>query len=79
MTTRESRTDGLAAFAKEMIRASWEGCEGGDIIQEAAEKYGLVKRVPFDPAIHEDVDGYGYEAGDPWFVFTEILDEGTQP
>lgn len=67
------------AFAKELIRASWEGCDGGDIIQEAALKHGLIESVPFDPAIHRDVDGYGYEAGDPWYVFTAILAEGSKP
>jgi hypothetical protein len=69
----------LDAFAKELIRASWEGCDGGDIIQEAAEKHGLIKRVPFDPAIHTDVDGYGYEKGAPWFVFTALLAGEKQP
>jgi phage protein D len=60
--------DQLTAFAMEIIRASWEGCDGGDIIQELAEKHGLIKRVPFDPAVHIDQTGF-CEAGDPWFVF----------
>jgi hypothetical protein len=64
----------LAEFAKELIRASWDGCEGGDIIQEEAEKYGLVRRVAFDPAVHEDPTGGDMEAGDPWFVFSGPLD-----
>lgn len=78
MTEKRGR-DGLEAFAKELIRASWEGCDGGDIIQDAAEKHGLVKRVPFDPAVHVDSEGYGYEAGDPWFVFSDILTESSKP
>jgi len=77
MSNPDPTRDILVAFAKDLIRASWEGCDGGDIIQEAAEKHGLVKRIPFDPAIHRDVDGYGYEAGDPWFVFADIITEVT--
>ncbi|RWO29625.1 MAG: hypothetical protein EOS10_22550 [Mesorhizobium sp.] len=60
------------AFANELIRASWEGCDGGDIIQETALKHGLIERVPFDPAIHTDNTG-SCAAGDPWLVFTDAL------
>ncbi|PBB75191.1 hypothetical protein CK227_10390 [Mesorhizobium sp. WSM4308] len=62
----------IEAFAKELIRASWEGCDGGDIIQEMAEKHGLIKSVPFDPAKHTDDTGYS-GIGDPWFVFAGPL------
>lgn len=58
----------LEAFAREMIRWAWDGVNGGAEIQEEAEKHGLIKRVPFDPAIHMDPNGYA-EAGDWWFVF----------
>ena len=64
----------LEAFAKELIRASWEGCWDGAEIQEIAEKHGLIKSVPFDPAKHTDSTGY-CGVGDPWFVFSGPLAE----
>jgi hypothetical protein len=64
--------DRLVEFAKAVIRASWEGCEFGDVIQEEAVKFGLIECVPFDPAKHTDDTGYA-GVGDPWFVFTAAL------
>lgn len=63
----------LEAFAKEIIRISWEGCDGGDVIQEIAEKHGLIERVGFNPKIHEDPTGGDMEPGDTWFVFNAHL------
>jgi hypothetical protein len=65
-------TAALEAFARAMIRAFWDGCEGGDLIQEQAEKFGLIEQVAFDPEKHTDPTGY-CEAGDPWFVFAGPL------
>jgi hypothetical protein len=64
--------DKLIAFAKEVIRASWDGCEYGGDIQDAAVKHGLIRQVSYDPAVHgsNDVDAV---PGDPWFVFNGPL------
>lgn len=43
----------LIAFAKEGIRASWEGSEvDSNELQDLARKHGLVADVPYDPAVH---------------------------
>jgi hypothetical protein len=63
----------LESFAREIIRASWDGCDGGDIIQEIALKHRLIRRVSFDSKIHEDPTGGDMEPGDPWFVFAGLL------
>jgi hypothetical protein len=68
----------VEAFAKAMIRAAWEGCDGGDLIQEEAVKYGLIKCVPFDPEVHTDPTGY-CTAGDIWFVFDGPLAAAIRP
>ncbi|MER9937465.1 hypothetical protein [Mesorhizobium sp. M0088] len=61
----------LDAFSREIIRDSWEGCDGGDIIQELALKHGLIKGEPFDPAVH----GLSSECqpGDTWYTFAGPL------
>ena len=63
---------GLVAFAKEMIRLAWEGCDNSDIIQEAALKHGLLVETVFDPAKHSDPIGCA-EEGCRWFIFAEPL------
>jgi hypothetical protein len=68
----------LEAFAKELIRASWKGCDGGDIIQEVALKHRLIRLVGFDPKIHEDPTGGDMEPGDPWLVFNNQLAKGSR-
>ena len=56
-------------FAIEVISVTLDGgsWDGGDI-QELAEKYGILKSVPYDPETHgpNDVDA---EPGGTWFVF----------
>jgi len=61
----------LEAFAREIIRDSWEGCDGGDIIQELAIKHGLIKGEPFDPKIHGTSSEC--EPGDNWYTFAGPL------
>jgi hypothetical protein len=47
------------------------GCDlDGGSVQEAAVKFGVVKEVKYDPAIHGEAD-YGEEPGDPWFVMVD--------
>ncbi|MBP0440642.1 hypothetical protein [Tianweitania sediminis] len=67
-----SEVEALAIFAARMIRECWEGCEGGEFIQEQAEELGLTERTVFDPSKHKDPMGYA-DAGDVWFVFTPWL------
>lgn len=65
--------EGLAAFAKEVISAAFEGnsFDGADI-QELGVKHGLLKETRFDPSIHSDPMGYA-EFGDLWFVYAGAL------
>jgi hypothetical protein len=62
----------LAAFFKYAIDASWEGCglDGGDI-QNVAERLGLIRSVPYDPAKHGPSDEA--EPDDPWFVLADDI------
>jgi hypothetical protein len=62
----------LVAFAKEIIRESWEGCDNGEAIHDAAVKHGLLRETQFNPKVHKDPNGYA-EPGDPWFVFAGPL------
>lgn len=62
----------LVSFAKEVIRSAWEGGQGGDTIQEAALKHGLLIEVAFDPESHSDPFGYA-EEGDTWYLFAGPL------
>lgn len=49
----------------------WQGGHlDGGAVQEAAVRFGVIKEVKYDPAIHGEND-CGVEPGDPWFVFTE--------
>lgn len=61
----------LHKFAREIIRDSWEGCDGGDIIQELAVKHGLIKSEPFDPKVHGT--SAECEPGDTWYTFSGPL------
>lgn len=50
----------LRKFAKTVIRASWEGCEYGDDIQEAAIEGGLIVKVlctAENRRVWEEIDG----------------------
>lgn len=63
----------LAAFAKEVLRAGWEGSAvDGGTLQELGVKHGLLRETKYDPAQHgpNDCDA---EPGDPWFVFAGRL------
>ena len=69
----EAERDKLAEFARERIRDAWDGCEGGDEIQDRAQTLGLIVEEPggYDPEKH----GRSCEAelGDQWFVFADWL------
>jgi len=45
-------------------------CDGDhwDGWQEAAEKFGIIECIEFDPDTHDDPNGYGLERGDPFYV-----------
>jgi hypothetical protein len=59
----------LSAFAQAVLRNLWEGYDmDGSDIQEAGLKYGLIKRVGFDPEKHTDGLGVCPDPGDDWFV-----------
>lgn len=64
----------LAEFARGIIRDSaWQGCDlDGAEVQERALKAGLLRSEKFDPAVHEDVEGY-VEPGMDWFLFSGPL------
>lgn len=58
----------LAAFAEAVLRRLWEGYElDGADIQDLGLKHGLIRAVPYDPAVHSDILGVGPEPGDEWF------------
>ena len=40
--------------------------DGADI-QDLGLKHGLIRAVPYDPAVHSDILGVGPEPGDEWF------------
>jgi hypothetical protein len=67
--------ESLKEFARARIREAWEGCENGDVVQDAAEKLGLIVPKPggFDPDQDGEDDEYGAEPGDPWYVFADWL------
>lgn len=45
------------------------GCDlDGGTLQDMAEKFGVIKRVPYDPAVHGDNE-FGLDPGDEWFEF----------
>lgn len=59
-------------FAKwVMENGPWSGndLDGGDV-QEHAVKFGVVKEVKYDPAVHGESE-FDCAPGDPWFVMTE--------
>lgn len=61
--------DRALAFFKWARDIFWndDGYEiGGGDFQDAAERLGLIVKVPFDPERHAD-NGYGLEAGDDWY------------
>lgn len=54
-----------------MGEGPWAGCDiDGGSAQDAALKFGIIKKVKYDPKIHGPND-YEAEAGDPWFVMRE--------
>lgn len=60
-------------FTHEIIDGNknrWFNDTSGDVIQDAAVNYGIVKEVKYDPDIHgpNNVDA---EPGDAWFVFVD--------
>jgi hypothetical protein len=61
----------LKAFAKAVIRLSWEGCDIGDEVQEEALRYGLLAKTIYDPKTHGESDCA--EPGDPYYVFSDQL------
>lgn len=65
---------GLADFANSVIQIAFEGGSlDGWEIQDMALKHGLLIETKFDPAKHEDLEGYA-EKGDPWFVLSDLLE-----
>jgi hypothetical protein len=56
------------AFGREIMEAWPEGDVDGWALQEIAAKHRVLVEVEFDPAIHDDDEGYGAEPGDVWFL-----------
>lgn len=52
------------------------GCDvDGSDIQDKAAELGLLEKTKYDPEVHGSSDYCDAEPGDPWFVFTSVLDE----
>jgi hypothetical protein len=68
------QTESLRKFARDLIRElAWEGGEGGDVVQDLAEKYGLIRRAPggYAPEVHgPDFDG---EPGGEIYEFSDWM------
>ena len=60
----------LRQFARWVIEGG--SLDGGDV-QDMALRMGLLREEPYDPSKHgpNEVDA---GPGDPWYVFTEVLD-----
>lgn len=59
----------LAAFARDVLRSLWDGCDlDGADLQALAEKHRLIRCVPFDPDKHSDHLGVCPCPGDDWYV-----------
>ena len=79
MAGRVVRVKALEEFARGLIRDAWAGCEGGDEIQEHAQKLGLIVEAlgGYDPEKHGN--SCEAEPGEPWFVFADWLDDALEP
>lgn len=67
--------DRLKDFAKVIIASScWDGSDltGGEV-QDIAETFGLIKKVPFDPKKHNGQNAEYVEPGMDWFEFSGPL------
>lgn len=63
----------LAKFVRRCFEDVWEGGDlDGGTLQDRGIEYGLLVRVPFDPAVHVDSNGDA-EAGDEWCVYAPEL------
>ena len=71
------QTESLRKFARDLIRElAWDCGEGGDVVQDLAEKYGLIRREPdgYDPKKHgPDFEG---DPGDTYYVFSDWMKGG---
>jgi hypothetical protein len=73
----KDQIEALRTFAKTVIRASWEGCDYGDDIQEAAEAGGLIVKVTCTEGnrrVWEEIDGMeDAKPGDHFFQLAPWL------
>jgi hypothetical protein len=71
----EAEIANLKAFAKELIKLSWNGCPDGADVQALAEQHCLIVPVIYDPAAHGDhVEAVPGE--DTIYVFSDWLKDG---
>ena len=59
-------------FARAIMDAWPEGDVDGGDLQETAERYGLLRKEPYDPAKHGEwgKEEYGTQPGEDWYVLT---------
>lgn len=57
-------------FGRAIMEAWPEGGLDGFDLQDIAEKYGVIREVPYDPDKHGTggLEEWGMEPGNPWFV-----------
>lgn len=69
----------LRDFARAMMQIAFSGGDvDGGTIQDAAEKLGLLKREPYDPAKHGQ-EGCGIKPGDDWLTLKPLRDVCAAP
>lgn len=70
----------LRAFAKQIIQAAWDGGQyDGAEIQDIGVTHGLLRKEGYDPDKHGSDYGYDFAPGDPFYVYTEVLNDLISP
>jgi len=62
------------AFGREIIGYSWDAMEiDTEDVHELAVKHGILRKVPFESAKHENDTSIEYDVqnGDPWLEYTD--------